>query len=299
MLSRPVFPFWPVEQIALDLTGGDREGALAAFLTERFGHYPRATFRAVEAPPEPEDGNGGGETAPPSEPEAPPPLWWHAVRNLARRIEIAAALAPRQLGQREARLTAALDTLDAMHREHRGTLEIDQAEDVAAAARADLDRFTEQVDSLPHMATALAELVSGRDDWEPLTPEEVALVEEILAELHGHYGDTVSTQIPTGIAQLSTLSQRAMVSGDETALDALPDDTLARINTEHALANLHQHRIFALDEDGRRDVLLLQLGYDDLMEWRWSEMGAWRFRIPAEALRTERWDKATLAFETA
>jgi uncharacterized protein YwqG len=49
--------------------------------------------------------------------------------------------------------------------------------------------------------------------------------------------------------------------------------------------------------DHEDDVLLLQLRYDDMMEWRFGDMGAFQFWISPEDLAEQRWDRVTMTFE--
>lgn len=45
------------------------------------------------------------------------------------------------------------------------------------------------------------------------------------------------------------------------------------------------------------DYLLLQLVYDDLMEWKFGDMGAYQFWISPAALQQQRWSAVELTFE--
>ena len=61
------------------------------------------------------------------------------------------------------------------------------------------------------------------------------------------------------------------------------------------LAGVKQDNLYAHLED----LLLLQLSYDDMNEWRFGDMGLWHFWIsPADAV-AGRWEKSRLTFECA
>jgi uncharacterized protein YwqG len=51
-------------------------------------------------------------------------------------------------------------------------------------------------------------------------------------------------------------------------------------------------------EEHRDDYLLLQLVYEDLMEWLFGDVGAFQFWISADALRRREWSRATVTFES-
>ena len=48
-------------------------------------------------------------------------------------------------------------------------------------------------------------------------------------------------------------------------------------------------------EEGK--LLLLQLGFDDLMFWSFGDNGCYQFWIAPEDLAREAWDRVTLTFE--
>jgi uncharacterized protein YwqG len=47
------------------------------------------------------------------------------------------------------------------------------------------------------------------------------------------------------------------------------------------------------------DLLLLQLSYDDMNEWRFGDLGLWHFWLSRADAAARRWDKVTLTFECA
>lgn len=293
-LSRLLFPFWPVEPVVLNLPETMRdhrearrdemiEQAMAELLS------PHAATRAAAFAAD------------------EPVLWWHGARHLADQLHVAIEGAGRLLAVREDGLRRAEAMLAAL--ETAGA----SGEDRLEAARGDVSRqqaalasLRAQREGLPGMAAAIDGFVAGREPWVPLTVEEYAVAQEFLAALHAGYGDLVRHHAPHALAELTTLSLRAMVTGAPDALAAMPDAQLARINRECRLPILHQHQMFGLDgcqqsarDEHRGDLLLLQLGYDDMMEWRWGDMGLFQFWISPQALMAGDWDAAELTFECA
>ena len=275
-LTRWFFPFWPVTPAALDLPDPADEDAFVQQL-RRYAPLRDHPFYAagVGAPLE--------------------TLWWHSVIHLADRLQDARDESPALLARRR----------DEMARQHAelARLRIDSAavpyaledaQEIAEQLDADFALLQEQCAALPAMVDALDQFVAGRDPMTQLTPDELTIVGDILAEVHERYGAAVQDRVPGTLAQLATISLRAMMVGPPEMLAALPDPILRRINREYRLPPVHQHRM--LDIDGG-DTLLLQLGYDDLVEWSWPENGVWRFRIDPVSLAAQDWSAARVTFE--
>lgn len=293
-LSRLLFPFWPVEPVALDLPEHLRDPRDQRRV-EAIEQAMRDLLSQLAEP----------RTSPFTATD--PILWWHGVRHLADQIHVALESAGRLVALREDGLRRAETTLAEI--EATGEASEDRLETAhrdAADQRAALASLQAQREGLPGMAAAIDGLVAGRDPWAQLTREEFGVVEEFLVELRASYGDLIRHHAPHALAELTTLSLRAMVSGTPDALAAMPDAQLARINREHRLALCHPHQMFGLGgrqrsarDEHRADLLLLQLGYDDLMEWRWGDLGLFQFWISPQALAAQDWGAAELSFDSA
>jgi len=281
-LSRGFFPYWPVELMPLavprDLAsraGPDRETAILRALAARMPALVAARPRAFRA----SDNSALAEG-----------LWWHSVRFLADQLHVALAASERPLALRRDRLARARD--EALGGEDAG------ADAQIATLEAEIARIERQRNALPTMVQALDGFVGDRSLWERLSAAEQSLVGEILAEVSANYAELMDGMVPASIGDLATVSLRAMVSGPPEALAQVPDEALTRINREHRLAARAQHRLLGPDVSGE-SVLLLQLGADDLMEWRWEETKVFRFRIARDDAQAGNWAAATLAFEDA
>ncbi|MEE4452497.1 DUF1963 domain-containing protein [Novosphingobium resinovorum] len=274
-LSRWFFPFWPVTPIAVDANEPLEDDALARQVGVATRDHP---FYAA------------GVGAPVDV------LWWHSVLHLTDQLHEALDDAPRLLALHR-------DELARQHAE-KARLRTDSAampyaledaHEIAEQMEAHYAVLQQQGAALPEMVAALDQFVAGRDPLARLSPDELAMVGDILAEIHERYGDLVAAHAPGTLAQLATISVRALVAGPPETLAAVPDAVLTRINREYRLPPVHQHCMLAAADDA---VQLLQIGYDDMMEWSWPETGTWRFRISAPALAAGDWGAATLSFES-
>lgn len=275
-LTRWFFPFWPVTPVALDPPGPQSDAALGVRLGAALRDHP---FYAA--------GVGAPVEA----------LWWHAVIHLSDRLHEALDEAPRLLSRRRDEMTRQNAEIARLRTDSAAIpYALEDAQEIAEQIEGEYALLQEQCAALPEMVAALDQFVAGREPMKRLTADELAVVGDILAELHERYDEAVQSHLPGTLADLATISLRTMVSGPPEILAAVPDAVLTRINREYRLAPVHQHRMLDAEEDGH-EMLLLQLGYDDMMEWAWEETGAWRFRIGAQALLTGDWRAATLVFE--
>lgn len=273
-LTRWFFPFWPVHTVPLDQPDGADDVEISASLGVATRDHP---FYAT------------GVGAPVDV------LWWHCVMHLADRLHGALDDAPRLLARRRDELVRQHAERERLRTDAAAMpYALEDATEIAEQMEAEYIVLQDQCAALPEMVEALDGFVAGRDPLKRLTAEELAVVGDILAEIHERYGDAVRDAVPGTLAELATIALRAMISGPPEMLAAIPDATLLRLNREYRLPPAHLHRMF--DADGA-DVILLQLGYDDLMEWSWAETGTWRFRIPAPALASGDLGAATLSFE--
>lgn len=292
-LSRDLFPFWPVEPVALPLPEAlldhrdERlheaiEQVMLDMVRERFG----------KPSPLPPTCNGGE-------------LWWYGVSHLADRVREAMDNSPQAIAMESQLEEAAGNDLAALEARS------DALPDAVAGARGKvLDaqarrrEIEEEAAALPAMVEALDGFMANRQPWEPLTAEERSLVVEILDEIHRRHGMLAQFHVPRSLAQLQTVCIRVMIADGPDAVAALPDDVLDRIAKEHRVPTLFQHQVFGLGgvqqsarDEHLEDLLLLQLGYDDMMEWRWGDMGLFQYWISPEDAAAARWDKAEMTFE--
>ncbi|TCM17927.1 uncharacterized protein DUF1963 [Novosphingobium sp. PhB165] len=300
-LSRPYFPFWPVEPMVAERPAGVLAPVGGDLADEDYEH-PVAEELAGDA----------GETAwltarvatresAYTVREPVQRLWWHGVMYLADCLHAAMDGAAREMAMEQERLThaeARLATLQATPTAARGDL--DEARAALAASEAELPALQAERASLARMIAAMDGFIAGRDAWSPLDPDEMDVIEEVLAQVHHDCARLVRFCVPQTLGDLATVSLRAMVTGDDGAFAQVPDEELARINSGHLLAIRHQHQLFGAGVAGSLvhpgQVLLLQLGCDDMIEWNWGDTGLFQFWITPEDLAAARWDRVTLTF---
>ncbi|MFK4875012.1 DUF1963 domain-containing protein [Novosphingobium sp. ZW T3_23] len=293
-LSHEFFPFWPVEAVSLALPEALRdphrpgdEPAIEQAMTERLAQrYPlRNGPLTVQEPVE--------------------RVWWHGALHLANLFHVALDEASLQIDRRESRTDGARDDVELLGADPDTTpLRLEAARRAVDREDARLHACRMQHAALEQVTQAMDEFTRERDPWAPLTSEESTVLQDVLVHVNRDCADLVRHHVPQTLADLAAFSLRAMVSGPPEALAQVSDAELAHINAAYRLANLHQHQIFgpggsrrAMGEDHRRDVLLLQLAYDDMMEWNWGDMGLYQFWISPEDLANRRWDRASLTFE--
>lgn len=288
-LSRHFFPFWPVEPVTLavpdDLsarTGPDREAAILRALAARMPALVEVRQRPFRA----EDGTTEES-----------PLWWHSVTHLADRMSAALEDSHRPLALRREALDRQRQRIaDLLVDSATPPEAIDTARAEGQAIEVDLLRLERQREALPQMVQALDAFAAERPSWSRLSDEERALVTEILGEVSANYGELTREHVPATLEALATVSLRAMVSGPPDAFAKVPEEALERINRQHRLATRAQHRVLGPGA-ANGSLVLLQLGADDLMEWRWDESKVFRFRIAADDAQAGNWSAATLSFE--
>ena len=301
--SQPLFPFWPVELIGLPLTDSLRDyanvhrheeiwAAQHTLLSERVRPRPYA-FSVFSAR---KDDVPGADS-----------LWWFGVQHLPDRLSNALEGAPRLIAMaHDARRRASehLETLQSPpSTDEKALAEAKAALDKASAQAADRER---QFCDLPAFIDGVERLCAGRDPWAPLDAQALAAAKDVLKSARKNFEDLVWYHVPHSTDDLADICIRRMMTGDKRAFEALPDPMLTYINANYRLTSQSPHQMFGLAGvkqaalyEHLDDLLLLQLGYDDMNEWRFGDMGLWHFWISVPDAAARRWDKARLTFESA
>lgn len=301
LLSRPVFPFWPVDFLPIDLPDElrdyrnvDRHEAIEAAVHDAVtARIPR---RDVALGATSLSERLGGVTL---------PVWWHGVDHVIATLRQELSTAPARRQSHVASRDQAHDKLAS------ADMAADASPEEVSAAQASLTRledlirrFDAQLAGLPAMVQALEGFAAERDRWTPLTDEERSVLVDALATVSRQFREIVPSATAFDIGALSVLSLRAMMTGDVAAFAAIPEPIREAINDHYRLPPQGLQQMFGLglniqtaayDHEG--DVLLLQLVYDDMMEWRFGDMGAFQFWIAPEDLAARHWDRVTITFE--
>jgi len=297
-LSREFFRFWPVEVIGLDMPEplrklGDEE--LHADITD--------TMYALLDEQVPERSAEGRD--PEHDVDGSEDLWWFAVHHLADRLHIALERAEVRLADARSALAAAAETAASYEAEFDADPALaDSARASHAQAQARLGDISAQCTALPQMVEAVAGFCEARDPWQRLTQDEAQVIADILTECRAAYPDLVRYHLPHSTRELNGLCVREMMTGDATALAALPEALLESRNRRHRLTGAIQHQMFGLGGcqqhalyDHLDDLLLLQLAYDADMDWLFGDMGLFQFWISPKAAAAGRWAEAVMTFE--
>lgn len=225
-------------------------------------------------------------------------LWWHSVFHLADRLREAFDHSDRPLAERRAVLEQARAMLAEIEQDpHVDPEERDDVREDFAAQEAELVQLEQQLQALPEMIGALEAFSQGRDPWTELDAQELDVVRDFLPEVHDRFGELVSDHAPASLGELATISLRTMISGPAEAAHAIPAKVLEQLNAEYRQPPEGEHAMFVPSGAvARGEIVLLELAYDDLMEWAWPDEGRFRFVIASADAAAGEWHKARLSF---
>lgn len=302
LLTHPLFPFWPLEPIGLKLPDDlplpseeedDLEAIRSVQTAALHNRLPRREY-AFSVSSARKDGCPSADT-----------MWWYGAQHVARCLHKA-------VDGSERRAAFYVDSI-AKSEAYRARLESEierDAEKIAAAAAATeryreaIPRVAEQSAGLEAFVAEFDRFVTGRDPWSVMRANEVQVLKEAMAETRKSFEELCRFVVPSGLDDLRNLTIRRMITGDEAALAALPDELLGALNRGYRLTSAAQHQMFGLGEciqtalyDHLGDLLLLQIGYDDLPEMCFGDVGVWQWWISPEDAAARRWDKVKLTFE--
>ncbi len=268
-LARPLFPFWPVDPLAVTLP----EDLHDPRQEMRHEDIREATSAAVAAAVPRRRYNFSAASLPEGTWRGPVPVWWYGVDHLIEQLRASLA--------QSADMTERLG---------------DRPEKRAA--------IEAQSGGLPALINALEGFAEDREPWDTLTEEEHEVFVEALANAWQQFPDLLRYATPRRIEDLATISLRAMMTGDAAAFAAMPESVRDLLNRDYRLPAHGLPQMFGLAMCVQNalyshlgDVLLLQLPYDDMMEWRFGDNGAYQFWIRPEDLLEQRWDRMKLTFE--
>jgi hypothetical protein len=360
-LSRPLFPFWPIEPIGLPLPDGMRDFRDE----ERHDEIREAQDTLLSERVQPRQHAFSVYSARQAEIAGADDLWWFGVEYIDTCLHAAVDDAPRLIAQSEQalqsgrawlhKLEAAPDSDDEQLGQARRSVEYQTArlqklqrqrnelpafiaalrdpqdDSLSPAAMAETAlrharKWLEDLEASPastegniaagrgaiEKAEARLEAIressseqrGSRSPWTELNPTEIGVVKELLSAARADFKDLAN--LPNSLDDLRNLCIRRMITGDSAALAALPVAMLAFINERYRLTTQSPHQMFGLAGIKQRalyahtsDLLLLQLSYDDMNEWRFGDLGLWHFWLSRADAAARRWDKVTLTFECA
>lgn len=151
----------------------------------------------------------------------------------------------------------------------------------------------------------VSEWVRGRDSWESMTPDAVEVFTARFGEGRRDFLDFTRFYTPRTVVDLQTETLLALATANDRAYETLPEEIRTLINTRYLLPSGGWHQMFghgvdiqgnaAVENEG--NVMLLQLVYDDMIHWRFGDMGAYQFWISPPDLAVGNWANVGVTFE--
>jgi hypothetical protein len=295
------FPYWPVELTALQIRDDADEEELVAAVKQRFVQRPYF-FSAAEAY------KTLGMTD--------RPCWWHSAQLYAKALRAALRSEPRLLGYQRKHLeplrakmaklkgSGVAAMLGLMPRPQREAL--DKAKDELAKAEARVAERERLLPAIQAFVQEVSDWVADKKPWQPMTRADIERLEATYKRGVTEFDRFGRYVMPGGLNGVETATLLAlMTTADEKAHAVLPDAVRALINEKYLLPTGNWHQMFgrgvdiqgnaAVENEG--NLMLLQLVYDDMIDWRFGDMGAFQFWIPPEDLRRRNWGAVRVTFE--
>jgi hypothetical protein len=315
-----LFPRWPVELVVIDDPASDIEppapGADIALLDEYHDALYAARAAAVERHRARRQYFLGADEAYQVLGGIPRPHWWHTalyyaacLRAAARRVPDRAASLRRSLDDARGRLAPARPSgLDALRRAL-GLAASREAErraaDEVARCEAALAAFGRAADAFGPFVREVEARVLGQDPWRAMDAEEVAWLRAAVERGRREFADQTRYHAPTSFAELETETLLAALTADDAVYATVPAPVRALVDARYLLPTDAWHQMFGQGVDiqgnaaseNEGNVMLLQLVYDDMLHWRFGDMGAFQFWIPPGELARANWAAARVTFE--
>ena len=151
----------------------------------------------------------------------------------------------------------------------------------------------------------VSDWVRGTDPWRPMTPEAVGRLAATFERGRTAFAEFTRFFTPHSLDDLETETLITLATADDRAYATMPEVVRSLINSQYLLPTGNWHQMFGLGVDiqanaaceNEGNVMLLQLVYDDMMHWRFGDMGAFQFWIPPGDLAAGNWAAARLTFE--
>jgi hypothetical protein len=248
----------------------------------------------------------------------PLPHWWHSAIFLAGCMRNAMHNAPNRLRAIEPYLAKARADVQALTAKSKPVLGIFGRRAAPPGpelekARQTLDRYERQVAAyqaeLPKF-TALVEecvaLAAGRKPTDPMEPADWRTLSALFERARGEFKDIGRYGVPFSLQDIEGETLLYLLTADEAAYLSLPAPIRALANRRCRLPSGGAwHQMFGRGVDIQGGAIensidhhmLLQLVYDDMMHWRFGDVGAYQFWIRPEDVKARNWPAAQLTFE--
>jgi Domain of unknown function (DUF1963) len=301
-VTRQSFPYWPVEPIRLRLPADLQSPSEDCEINEEIYEAQNNALHALVTPRE---FSFSVYSSAREGIESSARLWWYGANHVLLQLKDSLEYRDDAIALRRTWIAQAQDY------QARLATEAEPNQEKIDGSRKGEEGHTAQIENIKKQAEGLAEFVqhfglfvADRDAWTEMTSEEIDTLQEVLDEARERFPELCTFRVPMKTDDLRNLCIRRMMTGDEKALNALPDEMLDFINENYRLPSGDPHQMFGLGGcqqtalyDHLCDHLLLQLGPDDMPEMIFGDMGLWQFWISPEDLAAQRFDKTQLTFE--
>ena len=298
--SPRVVPRWPVSLTRLDVAAdADVDAQVAAvarsFVRREFSFTAREAYKEVG--------------------EAERRFWWHSAQHYAQCLRTSLRHAPRRIEVMREYLNAAQSRLARLHPVGFFSaigLKSKEPSPEAKKAQEEVARYQAQVAGLERSAAEfepfvreVAEWARGSDPWQPMPADAATQLRSIFERGRSAFAEFTRYATPHSLADLETETLLALATAEDRAYAGLPEGIRSLINRQYLLPTQTWHQMFgrgveiqgnaAAENEG--NVMLLQLVYDDMLHWRFGDMGAYQFWIPPEDLARGNWSAVRISFE--
>jgi hypothetical protein len=248
---------------------------------------------------------------------ATPPVFWHTAELFGEYLEVARRNLPTRIEQHRGFVAAARAQLEKLRppaqsggfgrRQAEPSAQMKIAEDHVKQNEAKILELQRQAPAFANFAAEAAAFARGKNPWSQMPVDDVERFKAMyeVSRSRAEFGDIARFRVPSRLDDIETETLRAMIAGDERAFAAMPEPMRELLNNEYRLPTGPWHQMFgagvdiqgnaAVENEG--NVMLLQLVYDDMLEWRFGDMGAFQFWIPPTDLAAQRWKTVRVTFE--
>ena len=185
--------------------------------------------------------------------------------------------------------------------------EVKKAEDEVTKCEVRLAEIEQRAAEFERFVSEVVEWVPDTDPWELMPPEAIERLVSTFERGQTAFGKYPRFHEPLDFDDLETETLKVLATADDRAYATMPEALRTKINWQYIMPSTGcgWHQMFgrgvdiqgnaALENEG--NVMLLQLVYDDMMHWRFGDIGAFQFWIPPEDLANGNWAAVRLTFE--
>lgn len=247
--------------------------------------------------------------------DVPRMFWWHSSQYFAAGLKRALRSLPLCVEDRRRNLEAARVRLEDLRpkgllsalgfRSNQASEDVKSAEDYVGRLETQLAEFELLSPDFESFVHGVDDWARGKDPWQFMPPEAVQVLSSTIERGRKVFDELTRFYTPKSLDRLETETLLALATADDRAYATMPEELRTLINTQYLLPSSHWHQMFgrgvdiqgnaAIENDG--NVMLLQLVYDDMLHWRFGDMGAYQFWIPPDDLAKGNWAAVKVTFE--